>query len=48
MNGVKKSKGYGFITYENKESADEAIKAMHDSVSNHFIFIILKRESSNA
>lgn len=32
-NGVRKSKGYGFITFENKDSADQAIEAMNGSVS---------------
>jgi len=33
MNGTKKSKGYGFITFETKEAAEEAINAMNQTVS---------------
>lgn len=36
--GVKKSKGYGFITFKDPSKADDAIQAMHQSVSS-FIFI---------
>jgi len=31
QNGMKKSKGYGFITFDDTSNADEAIKAMHQS-----------------
>lgn len=31
-NGVKKSKGYGFISFEDPKAAEEAINAMHQSV----------------
>ena len=35
-NGSRKSKGYGFITFEDKSSADDAIEGMHDTVIVQF------------
>lgn len=43
-NGVRKSKGYGFITYENKDSADQAIQAMHETVSLCYTYIMKIRK----